>query len=156
MGWVRQTLRRSMLIVLGGASVASCLLLLLSPTLLHWWVGHRIHPPFLLLLGLAIWTVISCCGDALAMFINGAEGIPVQVVVASCFGIGCITAKIFLVHHVGIIGIPWATIVAYLLLNALPNAIYAPYLLRRLGTGKEFQPDAGTMKAKNRPRCRKG
>jgi O-antigen/teichoic acid export membrane protein len=134
MPWVRRTLRFSLLVVLGATSAASLTLLLLSHRLLHWWVGSRIHPPFLLLAGLAIWTVIGCCGDALAFFLNGASIIRFQVIVASTFGIGCLLLKLFLVRHYGIEGVPWATIIAYCLLNALPCILYVPRIIHRLQT----------------------
>lgn len=135
-GWVRHTLRRSLLIVLGATSAASCAMLLLSHKLLHWWVGSRVHPPFFLLLGLAIWTVIGCCGDALGAFMNGAEVIRFQVVVASIFGIGCLTTKVLFVHHFGVTGVPWATISSYVLLSVLPCTLYVPFFIRRLGEGE--------------------
>ena len=53
-GWVRHTLRNSLLFVLIGSFTATFAMLFLSPWLLHWWVGDRIHPPFMLLLGLAV------------------------------------------------------------------------------------------------------
>jgi O-antigen/teichoic acid export membrane protein len=130
--WVRHTLRNSLLFVMAGSFMASFAMLLLSPLLLHWWVGGRIHPPFMLLLGLAVWTVLSCCGDAFAMFLNGSEIIRFQVMVAALFGIGCIIAKIFFVQHYGITGIPWATITTYILLTAFPLAIYLPRILKKL------------------------
>ena len=133
-GWVRRTLRSSLLLVLGATSVSSCALLFFSRPLIHLWVGSRIHPPFMLLLGLAIWTVLSSCGDALAAFMNGAGAIRFQVIVASVFGVGCLTTKVVLVHHLGIASVPWATIIAYGSLTALPCALYIPSFLRRLGT----------------------
>jgi O-antigen/teichoic acid export membrane protein len=139
MVWVRHTLRKSLMLVFGATAAASCALLFLSHRLIHWWVGSRIHPPFLLLLGLAIWTVIGCCGDTLAMFMNGAEIIRFQVIVASIFGFGCVLTKVLFIHHFGIIGVPWATIVTFLILNALPCVIYIPYFIRRLGTGEVGQ-----------------
>jgi O-antigen/teichoic acid export membrane protein len=132
--WVQHTLQKSLLIVLGATSVASCILLLFSPLLLHWWVGSRIHPPFMLLLGLSIWTVLACCGDALAVFMNGAGVIRFQVIAASIFGLGCLVTKVFLVRHFGISGIPWATISTYGLLTILPCALYIPRFVRRLST----------------------
>ena len=135
-GWVRHTLKKSLLMVFVVTSAASCALLLLSDWLIHLWVGSRVHPPLMLLLGLSIWTVIACCGDALAMFMNGGEVIRFQVVVASIFGIGCLTAKVFFVNRFGVTGIPWATISAYILLSALPSSLYVPFLIRRLGAGK--------------------
>lgn len=127
--WVRRTLRVSLLAVLALASAASATLLLLSQRLIHWWVGSRIHPPFPLLLGLAIWTVLSCCGDALASFLNGASVIRFQVAIASIFGIVCITAKILFIRHYGVAGIPWATILTYTLCAAIPFFIYVPRLI---------------------------
>lgn len=131
-GWVKHTLRKSLLLVLGATSVASLILLSLSHRLLNWWVGSRIHPPFLLLVGLAVWVVIGCCGDALGIFLNGGEIVRFQVVTASVFGIGCVTVKVLFVHHFGVIGVPWATITTYLVLNALPYALYIPSVMRRL------------------------
>jgi O-antigen/teichoic acid export membrane protein len=140
--WVRKTLRKSLLLVFGATSTASLLLLILAPTLLHWWVGSRIHPSFVLLAGLAVWTVIGCCGDALAMFMNGAEIIRFQMVVASIFGIACLAVKVLFVRHFGITGVPWATIVTYLSLNVLPCAVYIPLFVHRFGS--HSLPEANT------------
>ena len=124
--WVRSTLVRSLLVVLAVTSTVSGILLIMSHKLIYWWVGPRIHPPFFLLLGLAIWTVLNCCGDALASFLNGASIIRFQVVVASIFGAGCLALKIYFIRRFGIESIPWATILAYGSLNALPYMIFVP------------------------------
>ncbi len=137
--WVRHTLRTSLISVLVVSSITSCLVLLLSQTLIHWWVGERIHPPFLLLLGLAVWSVLSCCGDAVASFMNGAEIIRFQVIVASVFGAGCVITKVILVQHLGITGVPWATIISYVVLTALPCALYLPHFVRHLDKGNAFR-----------------
>ena len=130
--WVRHTLRRSLLIVLGATTAASCVLLLLSNRLLNWWVSSRVHPSFLLLLGLAIWTVIGCCGDALSAFLNGASVIRIQLVVASIFGVACLTAKLFFIHHYGVAGVPWATIASYAVAVVLPYSFYVPRFVHSL------------------------
>jgi len=130
--WVRRTLRRSLLLVLGASCAASSLLLLLAPTVIHWWIGSRIHPPFFLLLGLAIWSVIECCGTALAMFLNGSAAVRFQIYISITFGIVCIALKVFLVKHLGLIGVPWATIASYLLIEALPWMFFVPRALRNL------------------------
>ena len=131
MFWVRNAVRRSLLLVMLATSIISALLLLMAPKLIYWWVGPRIHPTYLLLLGLAIWAVMSACGDSLAMFLNGASIIRFQVIVASLFGAGCLGAKMIFIRHFGISGIPWATILTYGILNALPMAIYIPRILRK-------------------------
>jgi O-antigen/teichoic acid export membrane protein len=130
--WVRHTLKTSLLLVLGATSAASFTLLLLSHRLIHWWVGSRIHPPFFLLLGLAIWTVIGCCGDAVSSFLNGAAIIRLQVVIATLFGITCLMVKIFFVHHYGVQGIPWATILSYAIVVVLPYSFYVPRTVNQM------------------------
>ena len=132
MKWVRHTLKTSLLLVLGATSAASFTLLLLSHRLIHWWVGSRIHPPFYLLVGIAVWTVLSCCGDALAMFMNGAAIIRIQLLVATVFGVVCLAAKIISIHLYGISGIPWATLFSYTVTVVLPYSLYVPRVINRL------------------------
>lgn len=132
MPWVRRTLSRTLLGVFILTTVVSGALLLLSNRIILWWVGPGIHPSFLLMLGLAIWTVLSNCGSTLAMFLNGASVVKFQIIIASVFGIGCLLVKIFLTRHYGIAGVPWATAITYVILTALPYAIYVPRLLKRM------------------------
>jgi O-antigen/teichoic acid export membrane protein len=144
LGWVRQTLKRSMWLVFALSSLAAASLLLLSRLLIRWWVGTRIHPPFLLLLGLALWAVADCCGTTFAMFLNGASVMRFQIKVAVAFGTACILLKIILIEKVGVSGVPWATLISYSLLNALPYVLYSKSILKRLTGlhGKTLLADA--------------
>lgn len=146
MAWVRGTLVRSLLIVLAVTSTVSGILLIMSHRLIYWWVGSRIHPPFFLLFGLAIWTVLNCCGDALATFLNGASIIRFQVVVASIFGVGCLALKIYFIRRYGIESIPWATILAYGFFSVVPFALYIPRLIyglqNRMKSINQVQPSS--------------
>jgi O-antigen/teichoic acid export membrane protein len=139
--WIRRTLIRSSVFILAISSACAMLLLLFSRELILWWVGPRIHPTFFLLLGLAIWMVVTCCGDALAAFLNGLSIIKFQVVVATVFGFGCISTKVFFIHQFGIAGIPWATILTYLVLSAGPCVWYAVVLLKRLNHDVPTEPN---------------
>ncbi len=130
--WVRDTLRRSLLLVLAVVGTASTFLLVSGPQLIRWWIGPRIHPHFALLLGLCVWTVMEGCGQALASFLNGASLMTFQITISSIFGICCLTAKIVMTHFLGVVGVPWATIVTYALIIALPLYFYIPGALRRL------------------------
>jgi O-antigen/teichoic acid export membrane protein len=123
-GWVRRTLFRSLLLVFSGGCLASGIMLLLSRRLIFWWVGPHITPPAFLLLGLAVWTVVDCCGNTLAMFLNGAGIMRFQIAVASLFGIACLTTKLALVPRYGIAAVPWSTLNTYLLFCVLPYVIY--------------------------------
>lgn len=130
--WIRHTLIRSLGGVFAVSAAAATAILLLSHKLLALWVGGRVKPSFPLLLGLAVWSVIECCGNASAMYLNGTSVIRYQIVVASLFGLGCVLTKIVAVRLMGIAAVPWSTIGTYLLLAALPTAIFVPRSLRRL------------------------
>ena len=130
--WVRHTLTRTLLGVFAFTSIVSAALLLFSSKLLLWWVGPNVHPSFVLMLGLAVWAVVSNCGSTLAMFLNGAGIVKFQVIVAAVFGIGCLLTKIVFTHLYGIAGVPWATIVTYALLAAFPYFWYVPRLIKRM------------------------
>ena len=132
MVWIRRTLRKSLLVVTAISLTAATLLLLLTPKLLYWWIGPRIHPPFLLILGLAVWSVIECCGTALAMFLNGAAAVRFQIGLSVTFGVVCVVSKVFFVKHFGLVAVPWSTIVSYLCIEALPWVLFIPRVLRNL------------------------
>lgn len=145
--WVRRSLYRSMSIVLVATGAAALVLLLVSHPLILWWAGPSVNPPLLLLIGLAIWTVMESCGSALAVFLNGTGFLHFQIVTACVFGVSCIAAKIYLARHVGIAGLPWATIVTWGLLNFLPLMFYVRWKLRRLPTPMTETPVAAAAEA---------
>jgi len=130
--WVRRTLGRSLALVFGWAAAASTAMLLVAHRLLGWWIGPRISPPFVLLLGLALWTVFDCCGNTIAMFLNGASIMRFQIVVASIFGVACLVVKVYFTRRYGLVAVPWATLITYLSIVMLSCAIYVPRALKHL------------------------
>jgi hypothetical protein len=40
--------------------------------------------------------------------------------------------KIFFIRRYGLVGIPWATILAYSLLSVVPFVLYVPQILKRM------------------------
>ena len=132
MPWVQRTLTRSLGIVFGAAALGSAILMLLANRLILWWIGPQIHAPFVLLVGLAIWTVMECCGNTVAMFLNGASIVRFQIIVASIFGVSCVVVKVLLTRAHGIAAVPWATIITYGIFVAVPVAVYVPQALKYL------------------------
>ncbi len=147
MAWVRRTLGRSLLMVLAASALGAGCLFLLSDTLLRWWVGSSIHPPLLLLAGLAVWSILECCGNAAAMFLNGASVMKFQIITASLFGLGCVTAKVIFVQKYGIVAVPWSTIGSYALLTVLPCFLFIPKVLRTF----ELQSSLAILEASENP-----
>jgi O-antigen/teichoic acid export membrane protein len=130
--WVRQTLKRSLLLAAVVAGLPSVVLVLWGAPLIHWWTGTFITPSFWLLLGLASWTVLQALGNAVAMFLNGASVIRLQVICASLLAVVGLAAKIILARKFGLPGIAWATVLAYSVLVAAPYLVAVPRILRLL------------------------
>jgi len=130
--WVRRTLGRSLRLVLIFASVASVTLLLTAHRIMEWWVGPSVKAPWLLLLGLAVWTVVECCGGTVAMFLNGAGIMRFQIIVASVFGVACLAAKVYFTLRFGIVAVPWATFLTYVPIVGIATAVFVPRALRNL------------------------
>jgi O-antigen/teichoic acid export membrane protein len=127
--WVQQTLKRSLVTALGLSIVAAVGLLFMAPALLRLWVGAAIEPPLGLLAALAVWKVVEAGGNALAMFLNGAHVIGMQVAVALATAIAAIGLKVLLIPHWGISGAVWATVIAYVMMAALPYAVLVPRMV---------------------------
>lgn len=130
--WVRKTLARSMIFVSVLTFAASVVLLLMARLILAWWIGPQFSVSFVLLVGLALWSIVESCGATNAMFMNGANIVRFQIIIALIFGTACVTAKVYATRRFGIQAMPWATLLTYLPLVALPSLIYVPRALRHL------------------------
>jgi len=132
MPWVRRTLVRTIAGVFALTSLVGLFLVLFAqPILLHW-VGPSVHPPTLLLAGLAAWVVLQTTTGTLQAFLNGAGILRFQVITSTIFGVVCLAAKLFLISRLGLVCVPWITFITYALLVVVPSAIYVPRLLARM------------------------
>jgi O-antigen/teichoic acid export membrane protein len=134
--WVRKTLARSLTFVFVLTCAASVVLLLMARLILAWWIGPQFSVPFVLLVGLSLWSIVESCGAANAMFMNGANIVRFQIIVGSIFGVACVTAKVYATKRFGIQAVPWATLFTYIPIVAVPCVFYVPRALRRLHTGE--------------------
>jgi O-antigen/teichoic acid export membrane protein len=128
--WVRRTLIRSLKLSLFVAAFTSTILVLFGAQIINLWVGSKVAPSFLLLLGLGIWTVIGTAGDAMAMFLNGLSIIRFQAVCVVVMTCVAVTLKVVLAQSIGLPGIIWGMIIAYSSCSAIPVTML---LLRLLG-----------------------
>jgi O-antigen/teichoic acid export membrane protein len=111
--WVKRTFRRSLIFSIFSAIVLGLILLLAGPTFIHWWIGSAVAVPFALIAGLAIWKIMEAAGNAVAMLLNGANKLRVQVACALVTTIASIVFKVWFTRNFGIAGIPLAMILAY-------------------------------------------
>jgi len=100
----------SLLLVVGGNEV------------LARWLGPGFGAPLALRLGFGTWVVIATMGMAVAMYLNAANLIRVQVACAVVWVPVSLVFKVTMVTHWGIAGVPWAMVVAYVAFAAVPLA----------------------------------
>ena len=129
--WVKKTLTHSMLIAVSVAVFVATTLALFGHEILRLWVGPTVAPPFALVLGFAVWTVLSVAGNAVAMFLNGIGVITFEAICAVLVAIGAFVLKIVIAKSMGLAGIIWGTIIAYIVFAILPFLLYVPRLLKR-------------------------
>jgi len=134
--WAQQTLVRSLAMVVLVSVPASAILGLLGKPIVHLWASRDITPTTALLLGLALWTVLSVAGSAVAMFLNGTGAIAFQAASASALVLVGVPLKVVLTMLVGISGVVWGSIAAYTVCSAIPMLVLVPRLLTRLKSSR--------------------
>ena len=140
--WIRRSLRRSIRLAFGLSLAWCALVLLLHEPLLRLWIGTSIQPSFALLLGMSAWAIASTTFNAVGVLLNGISVMKFQVVVGVVMGVASIALSVFLAWRVGVAGIIWGTVIAYLLCSVLPTVFYVPRVLSSLGIPPARAADA--------------
>jgi O-antigen/teichoic acid export membrane protein len=130
--WVERTLRRSLAFCLVMSVPASVVLALFARPLIRLWVGEAVDPSLLLLIGLAAWTVVASFSSVLAMFLNGADLVGVQAVLAGVMAIANVVLSVVLTRAIGVSGVIWGSLIAQVVFVFLPLALLSSRLLARL------------------------
>jgi O-antigen/teichoic acid export membrane protein len=121
--WIRRALNRSIVAsVLVTAPLVLTMLVFQRPLLRALRLGEiELAGP--LLAGMGAWSILGTLGNAIAMFLNGANFIRFQVVCALTFAAVALPAKIVCARFMGVSAIIWSTNVTYLVLVLVPYFI---------------------------------
>jgi O-antigen/teichoic acid export membrane protein len=128
--WIRRTLQRSIALGLAIAVPANLLLVLFASTLLHFWVGNKVAPTFLLLTGFALWGIVTAIINPLTTFFNGTSEVRFLVILAALAAPTNLALSVFLTRHLGVPGPVWGSVISNTLVVLVPCAIFVPRLLR--------------------------
>jgi O-antigen/teichoic acid export membrane protein len=133
--WAERALRRSLLFSLAVSVPACAILVVVARPLIRVWVGDSVQPSFLLLAGLAAWTVIASVSSSLAMFLNGANLVGVQAGLAALMAVVNVILSVVLTGAIGVSGVVWGSLIAQVTFVLIPLALVASRLLDRLRRG---------------------
>ena len=120
--WVKRTLARSIQVAALASILFASLLVVGGNEILTIWVGAGFTASPNLRLGLATWTIVSTVGMAVAMYLNAANLMRVQVICALAWVPASLVLKVMLVTRWGLAGVPWAMVLSYLAFAAVPLA----------------------------------
>lgn len=132
MAWVSATLRRSILLAGGIASGAAIALVVFGDWVIRTWTGGAISTPSALLIGAALWVVLSATFNAVGTFLNAASVLRFQAVTAAITAPTSVVLSVIFARSYGISGIVFGTVIAYFVCTALPASVVLPRVLRRL------------------------
>ncbi len=113
--FIRSTLQKSISATLGLSIIGVVIILIVNEWLIDKWTSGQIVVPILFISIFAVWTVLETSGNAFAMFLNGVGEVRLQVISTLLFCAIALPLKFFLVVEIGIAGIIFATIIAYLI-----------------------------------------
>ena len=120
--WVRHTLARSVQVAALASILFAVLLVMGGNGILARWVGPGFGAPLALRLGFGAWVIVATLGMAVAMYLNAANLISVQVACAMVWVPASLVLKVTMVTRWGLPGVPWAMVAAYLAFAAVPLA----------------------------------
>jgi len=138
--WVRNTLKRSVQLAAVASSLFALLLVVGGNEILARWIGPGFGASLGLRLGLGSWAIVATVGLAVAMYLNAANLMRVEVACAVAWVPASIALKVMLVSRWGLAGIPWATVMAYLAFVAVP--------LAALGLGGRLAPAPDSLRSR--------
>jgi O-antigen/teichoic acid export membrane protein len=130
--WARQILRRSVIVSLAVMLVAAGVLVGIGQWLLVLWTGGKITVSLQLLVVFGIWSIVIALASPLAMFLNGAKVVGIQIVVSATSAAANIALSIFLTRSIGVSGVVLGSIISQVVLTLVPYCIYFPRLLNTI------------------------
>ena len=129
--WVQRTLARSLQIAAMASVALSIMLVLAGNGILTIWVGSDMQASTTLLLGLGLWTVLAAVGTSVAMYLNASNLMWIQLVCSLLTVPTSILLKIAFVRQWGINAVPWAMVIAYVLLTGVPLVVFSRRVVAR-------------------------
>lgn len=133
--WIRRTFRYSMMLALFGAGFACAVLVLAGPWLLRLWVGPQVRASYWLLAGLGLWTVLQNVGACVAVLLNAANRLRVQILSGVGLVLVGVPAKVMGAKAFGVAGVPWTMLGAYALFVLVPQAFTLRSAYRAIAHG---------------------
>ena len=137
--WVKNTLKRSIILSLSISSCLAVILILFGQNLMWLLMNKAVEIPTMLLLGFGIWKIVEALGMTLSIFLNGAHLVSQQAITSIFWAIASIFIKITFLKWFGIIGIIWGSVVAYSVFVLLPFLYFTRSKLTEINLSNDLK-----------------
>lgn len=138
--WIKKIFLKTIGLALLVGFPASVVLVWFGREIIQLWVGGEIIPSLWLLTGFGVWQFFLLVGNALAMLLNAAQWLRVQIFVAVSAGVSNILVTIFLVNKVGVAGAIWGSVISYFFCALIPYSFLVPKLILRISREENPMP----------------
>jgi O-antigen/teichoic acid export membrane protein len=129
--WVKKTVLRSVALSFACFGPLAFSLAVFGKGLVHVWVGPQIQPTYGLLAGAALWVVVDLCGQAMTVFLCGANLMKFQVFLFVGSALANLPGKLIGVRLFGLSGVVWTTALSTVI-GTLAVALYTYSALAKL------------------------
>jgi O-antigen/teichoic acid export membrane protein len=135
--WVVFTLWRSLVTSVVFATIASVVLTIFAQRIMFVWTGVNLQVGIDLFVALCIWQIVLTAGNAIAMFVNGTSYLVArQAYISVIAGAAMIAGKYFALREIGMSGVVWGGIGAYVLFSGIPTGYLVYRAIEQLKRGK--------------------
>jgi len=128
--WVRKTLKRSLALSFGVSTAFAVLIIVFGALIVSIWTRKDVSVQPVVMYSLAVWCVLQCMGNALAMLLNGLHVIRVQVIASLLTACVAIPLKFALIRRIGPAGGVMASSIASTCCSLIPFAFIVWKLTR--------------------------
>jgi O-antigen/teichoic acid export membrane protein len=126
--WIKATFLKSFFVSAGLSIPMALIIVAYGEQIARLWVGPTIEIPQALLIGCAVWMVLSSVGSAIASLFSGLQLIKVQVVCALLTGSVNVLLSFFFIKSFGLSGAVYGSIIAWAVFTLAPYT----YLIVRM------------------------
>lgn len=111
--WALKALKRGVISAAAISIIGVSVLIVAMPWLMATWMDNMVRASWTLIVALAVWTVIDSTSSVLAAYMNGANILRAQVLIAIVMALAAFGGKWILIPWIGVEGATLSTILAY-------------------------------------------
>jgi len=119
--WVRQSLRRVLVVAAGGSIVSGVALVVWGSEIVAWWSRGAVRPSFELLVALSLWLVAATASSIVQTYLGALDQLRWQFAMTAILTVLVVGAKVVVIPKTGAVLAPLLTATGLLLLIVVPG-----------------------------------